>query len=86
MSDEDNIDTSDWAVPPMPDRIVIADLRAEVERLRLVLEEIAAFSASPVCVAKANAALGKTVERAFAEPSEDMKVAIAMSSYTPRRR
>lgn len=34
MSDEDELDTSDWAVPPMPDHITIAALRDEVYRWR----------------------------------------------------
>ncbi len=35
---EDRLDGSDWAVPPMPDALVIAELRAEVERLRAALK------------------------------------------------
>lgn len=39
----EDVDTSDWAVPPMPDRIVIAELRMEVERLRFALSRLRSY-------------------------------------------
>lgn len=35
---EDRIDGSDWRVPPKPDAMVIAELRAERDKLRAMLD------------------------------------------------